>query len=258
MKRSAVSVLVLALTVATGSAVAAYQDYGNGPSYDSRNDSGASYDSRNYNGGQRYGNGDPRYADSAYRANSRNDLAQVIGVQPMYGQNGAYQRQQCWNERTNAYDNGYYRDTNGNLYRGDSNAEGTVIGAIIGGVLGNQVGKGDGKTAATVGGAVIGGVIGNNIDRNNNNDNYNNNYNNNAYNNGYNDEGYDQYRGTSGVVTRCRMVNDYNNSRSINGYNVTYRYAGQTYHTVTSYRPGRTMPVRVSVMPQGNSTAYRY
>ena len=252
MKRTAVTVLALALTAAAGGAVAAYQDYGNGSSYDSRTyNNGTSYDSRNYNGDQRYSNGDPRYADSAYRANSRNDMAQVIGVQPMYGQNGAYQRQECWNERTNAYDNGYYRDTNGNLYRGDSNADGTLLGAIIGGVLGNQVGQGDGKTAATVGGAVIGGVIGNNVDRNNNN--YNNNYNNN---NAYNDN-YDQYRGSAGVVTRCRTVSDYNN-QSINGYNVTYRYAGQTYHTVTSYRPGRTMRVRVSVMPQGNSTAYRY
>ena len=253
MKRTAVTVLALALTAAAGGAVAANQDYGNGSSYDSRDDNGSSYDSRNYNGDQRYNNGDPRYyngdpryTDSAYRTNSRNDMAQVIAVQPMYGQNGAYQRQECWNERTNAYDNGYYRDSNGNLYRGDTNADGTLLGAIIGGVLGNQVGQGDGKTAATVGGAVIGGVIGNNIDRNNNN-----------YNNNYNNSAYDQYRGTNGVVTRCRTVTDYNN-RTINGYNVTYRYAGQTYHTITSYRPGRTMPVRVSVMPQGNSTAYRY
>ena len=251
MKRIAVTALVLALTAAAGSAVAAYQDYGNGSSYAS------SYDSRDGNGDQRYNNGDPRYnnvdpryADSAYRANSRNDIAQVVGVRPLYGQSGAYQRQECWNERTNAYDNGYYRDSNGNLYRGgDTNADGTLLGAIIGGALGNQVGKGDGKTAATIGGAVIGGVIGNNVDRNNNN------YNNSAYNDNNN---YDQYRGTNGVVTRCRTVTDYNNSQSINGYDVTYRYAGQTYHTVTYYRPGRTMRVRVSVMPQGNSTAYRY
>ena len=134
MKRIAVSTLALALTVAASGAVSAYQDYGNGPSYDSRNDNGSYNDSRNNNGDQRYYNGDPRYAEAAYRSNSRNDMAQVIGVQPMYGQNGAYQRQQCWNERTNAYDSGYYRDTNGNLYRGDSNAEGTVIGAIIGGL----------------------------------------------------------------------------------------------------------------------------
>jgi uncharacterized protein YcfJ len=243
MNRTAVTVLALALTAAAGSAVAAYQDYGNGSYYDSRNDNG---DQRYNNGDPRYYNGDPRYTDSAYRTNSRNDVAQVIAVQPMYGQNGAYQRQECWNERTNAYDNGYYRDTNGNLYRGDTNTDGTLLGAIIGGALGNQIGNGDGKTAATVGGAVIGGVIGNNIDRNNN-----------GYNNNYNNSAYDQYRGTNGVVTRCRTVTDYNN-RSVNGYNVTYRYAGQTYHTITSYRPGRTMPVRVSVMPQGNSTAYRY
>jgi uncharacterized protein YcfJ len=242
MKRIAASALVLALTAATGSAVAAYQDYGNGSSYDSRYDNG----NQSYNNGDsRYNNGDPRYADSAYRANSRNDIAQVIGVRPLYGQNGAYQRQECWDERSNAYDNGYYRDGSGNLYRsGDSNTDGTLLGALIGGALGNQVGKGDGRTAATIGGAVIGGVIGNNVDRNNNSNNYNNNY--------------DQYRGSNGSVTRCRTVTDQNNNRSISGYDVTYRYSGQTYHTVTYYRPGRTMPVRVSVMPQGNNTAYRY
>ena len=65
MKRTAVTVLALALTAAAGGAVAAYQDYGNGSSYDSRNDNGSSYDSRNYNGDQRYNNGDPRYYNAS-------------------------------------------------------------------------------------------------------------------------------------------------------------------------------------------------
>lgn len=247
MNRIAATTLALAITAAGGTAFAAYQDYGNGSYYDSRANNGAPYDSR-------YNNADPRYANAAYAAASRNDTAQVISVRPMYAGNASYQGQECWNEQTNAYDDGYYRDGAGNLYRGDSNANGTLLGALIGGVLGNQVGSGDGKTAATVGGAVIGGVIGNNIDRSNNA--YNNNG---AYNNSgnYNNNAYQQYQGNGGTVTRCRTVTNYDNNQNAGGYDVTYRYGGQTYRTITGYHPGRTMRVRVSVTPQNQALAYR-
>lgn len=218
MKGISVSVLALALTAAAGSAIAA-QDYGS-----------------------RYDN---RY-DNNTVSQPRSDVATVISAQPMYdgyGSNG-YQRQECWNEQTNAYDDGYYRDSNGSLYRNgsgsgrDSNTNGTLIGALIGGALGNQAGKGDGRKAATVGGAVIGGLIGNKMDRNHD-----------ANGN------YDQYRDNSGVVRRCRMVSD--NNGQVSGYNVTYRYAGQTYRSVTRYRPGRTIRVMVDVRPQDDNGAYR-
>jgi uncharacterized protein YcfJ len=215
MNRIAASALALALTAAAaGGAVAGFQDYGRG--YDSR------YDSDN--------------------RTSRSDIATVVSARPIYDRYASqgYERQECWNERTNDYDDGYYRDANGRLYRNgrDSNANGTLIGALIGGALGNQAGKGDGRKAATIGGAVIGGAIGNNIDRNND-----------AY----------EYRDNSGVVRRCRTVVDYdNNDRGqVEGYEVTYRYAGQTYTAVTSYRPGRTMRVVVDVRPQDSGVAYR-
>jgi hypothetical protein len=38
---------------------------------------------------------------------------------------------------------------------------------------------------------------------------------------------------------------------------VTYRYAGQTYRSVTRTRPGRTMRVIVDVRPQDEAVAYR-
>jgi hypothetical protein len=38
---------------------------------------------------------------------------------------------------------------------------------------------------------------------------------------------------------------------------VTYRYAGQTYHALMNYRPGRTMRVMVQVRPQFEGVAYR-
>jgi uncharacterized protein YcfJ len=206
MKRITATAIALALSAAAaGGAVAGFQDYGRG--YDSR------YDSND--------------------RMTRSDVATVISARPVYDRYASqgYERQECWNERTNAYDDGYYRDSSGRLYRGsDSNTNGTVIGALIGGALGNQAGKGDGRKAATIGGAVIGGMIGNNIDKNNN-----------AY----------EYRDNSGVVRRCRTVVDYDNgNEQIEGYDVTYRYAGQTYQAFTSYRPGRTMRVVVEVRPQ--------
>lgn len=209
MKRIAVSALALAISaVAVGAAGA--QDYGRG------------YDSR---------------YDNANSRTQRTDVATVISAVPIYDRYAAqgYQRQECWDERSNAYDDGYYRDSNGRLYRNgtDSNANGTLIGALIGGALGNQAGNGDGRKAATIGGAVIGGVIGNQVDRNND-----------ASGN------YDQYRDNSGTTRRCRTVTDYNDdNRQVEGYTVTYRYAGQTYSSYTARRPGRTMRVVVDVRP---------
>ena len=202
MNRIAVSAIALALSVATaGVAVAGYQDYGRG-------------------------------SDSRYSENSqRTDFAQVVRVEPAYDRysTGGNERQECWNEQTNNYDNGYYRDSNGRLYQNgrDSNVNGTVIGALIGGALGNQAGKGDGRKAATIGGAVVGGLIGNKIDRDNN---------------------PSEYRDTSGTVRRCRTVYD-DRPQQASGYNVTYRYAGQTYRGYTRNRPGRNIRVVVDVRP---------
>lgn len=221
MKRIAVSALALAISaVAVGAAGA--QDYGRG------------YDSRYDNNGR----------------TQRTDVATVISAQPIYDRYSAqgYQRQECWDERTNAYNDGYYRDANGQLYRGgtDSNANGTLIGALIGGALGNQVGKGDGRQAATIGGAVIGGVIGNQVDRNN------------VVTTGSTGS-YDQYSDNTGTVRRCRTVTDYNNvnaNRQVEGYTVTYRYAGQTYKSYSTRRPGRTMRVVVDVRPVDDGSNY--
>ena len=226
MKRIAVSVLALALSAAAGSAFANHQDNGYGSGYDNANSN----------------------------ASSRVDYAQVLRVDPIgnqYGSNygnGGYQRQECWNEQTNGYENGYYRDSSGRLYRGNTSrgiTQKEVIGALIGGALGNQVGKGDGRKAATIAGIVAGAAIANHTGdgRYANND-------------------YDQYRDNSGVVRRCRTVyenggNNYDNGYgNQGGYNVTYRYAGQTYRAVTRTNPGRSMRVVVSVRPQDDSVAY--
>ena len=217
MKRISISLLTLAITATAGSGLVAAQDYRN--------------DSRD-NGSYNYNN------DSRYNNNLRNDIATVISVQRVGGNDNYYERQECWNEQSNAYDNDYYRDGSGRLYRGDNrnNKSGAVIGAIVGSALGNQAGKGDGRKAATVAGAVIGAAIGNNVQGDN--------------------KQYEYRDDNGGTVRRCRTVYDNNNNSrygSYESYNVTYRYAGQTYRTTTDRRPGRTIRVQVSVTPVDNS-----
>ena len=175
-----------------------------------------------------YNGNDGRYDNNG---GSRNVTAQVIGVQRVANRYASYQHQECWNEQSNSYDNNYYRDSSGRLYRSDSrgNLGGTVLGALIGGALGNQVGNGDGRKAATIGGAVIGGAIGNSANRG---------------------DGYDRYSDSSNTVRRCRTVNDNNNNRNnYDGYNVTYRYGNQTYRSYMNRNPGRTIRIAVSVQP---------
>lgn len=223
MKRFPTTVLFLAITAATGfSAFAAAEDYYGNRSYDSRYD--YRYDT---------------YRASDYRnSHARRDIATVIRVDERFADNG-YLRQECWNERTNGYESGYYRDANGRLYRGDSTTNGTLLGALIGGALGNQVGDGNGRTAATIAGAVIGGKVGHDIDARNDS-------NGTAY----------EYRDQGGIVRRCRTVSD--GGGRFGGYDVTYRYAGQSYHALMNYRPGRTIRVMVDVRPMFEGMASRY
>ena len=223
MNRIAMSVLTLALSAATGIAFAGAQEYGN-----DRHDHG-------YN--------DPRSQRTVHT-----DRAQVLRVEQVgnpYGGTSTYEREECWNEQTNDYEGGYYRDGNGRLYRGDSrtNTQGLVIGALVGGALGNQVGKGDGRKAATIAGAVIGGAIGAHTGNNDRND-------------------YQYRDDNSGVVRRCRTVvttTDNNGGYGgYGGYNVTYAYAGQTYQAFTNQRPGRWIRVTVDVRPQDYNDGYRH
>jgi uncharacterized protein YcfJ len=163
------------------------------------------------------------------------DRAEVIDVQPYRDASVTdgpqYRvRQECWNERTRVYEGGYYRDSQGRLYRdnGGTNTNGMLIGAVIGGALGNQVGKGDGRTAATVAGAVVGGAIGAHVGNEEN-----------------------EFRGNDGVVRRCRrIVTQVGFKPTDRDFIVTYRYAGKIYTARTEHNPGRWMPVLVNVRPQ--------
>lgn len=173
---------------------------------------------------------DDSYGPDYYSNGANYDVAQVTRVDPIIDPPRQIQREECWNEPAYGSNDGYYRDNR-------SNAPGTVLGAVIGGALGNLAGKGDGRKAATIAGAVIGGSVGNSASRN--------------------QHARDGYSG-GGSVQRCRTVTEYENSEDrVSGYNVTYRYAGKTYHAVTGYHPGKTIRVRVDVQPVDDNVAYR-
>lgn len=228
MKRLCLSLLTLAIAATAAPPPAAAQQYGEPRYNDPRNDD--RYDDR-YDDRNRDGN---RYSDYA----PRSDMAQVMRVERLDNRGGTYQRQECWNEQSNRYDDQYYRDDSGRLYQDDNrrNVGGAVVGAVVGGALGNQVGDGSGRTAATVAGAVIGGMIGSKVGTS---------------------DGHDRYRDDAGTVRRCRTTQDRNRYSRQSGYNVTYRYAGQTYHAVTQTRPGRNVRVLVDVRLQDNTVAWQ-
>ena len=226
MKHNKFSLITIAVVACLLSTVAVAQNSNYNNNYNNNH-----YD----NNDDRYNNNDSRYENNDYRygySNSpRNVYAQVVSVQRVKNRYAAYQRQECWNEQSNNYDNNYYRDANGSLYRSDShgNIGATVIGTLVGGVLGNQIGNGKGQTIATIGGAILGGIIGNSVTRN---------------------DGYDRYTDNSNTVRRCRTVNENNaNRHQSNGYNVTYRYGNQTYQSFMNKRPGNSIRVAVNVQP---------
>jgi uncharacterized protein YcfJ len=211
------SLISLALATGLGTLPVAAQQY-DPPRYDNRHDN--RHDDRN--GG--------RYADYS----PRSDMAQVTRVERLDNRAGAYQRQECWNEQSNRYEDAYYRDDNGRLYQDDNrrNVGGAVIGAVVGGAVGNQVGDGRGRTAATVVGGMLGSKVGT-------------------------ADGHDRYRDDSGIVRRCRTTQDRNRYSGQGGYNITYRYAGQSYQAVTRTRPGRNVRVLVDVRLQDETVAYQ-
>ena len=193
-------------------------------------------------GAQQYGNPDNRQSTYQYENQypshaPRSDTAQVVRVDRMDSRNSGYQRQECWNEQSNRYEDAYYRDSDGRLYQDGTrrNVGGAVIGGVVGGALGNQVGGGSGKTAATVAGVVIGAMIGSKVGTTGRDDNY---------------------RSDNGETRRCRTTQDQTRYSGQRGYNVTYRYAGQNYQAITRTRPGRNIRVLVDVRPQDEQMAY--
>lgn len=218
MNRSLVTVLGLALAAATG--VASAQSYG----YSDNNNG--------YNAG---------YA-------SQVDYARVIRVDPVFdnyrsqpaGGTRCYERP-TYVEGDSYYGDDYtrrdeYYDPYGNQRRSAGTEGGrtaaTVVGGIVGAVLGSKVGGGSARYATSAIGSMVGGMAGRSI--------------------------YEQSKRSQAPRTGSVRVCDpepaggnyySGGERSVSAYDVTYEYAGKTYHTRTNHHPGDRMRVRVDVRP---------
>lgn len=172
--------------------------------------------------------GPPAHAPAyGYRAQAEYDWAQVVRVDPLIAwDHRPVRRQECWNEPVQAR---YERYPS----RHGSDA-GVVIGAIVGGVVGNQFGGGRGRVATTAAGAALGGAVARDMQRD-------------RHYQGYRQD-YPGYGGTA-YEERCRSVTEHVRQERVDGYEVTYRYGGRTYQTVTDHHPGDRIQVRVDVAP---------
>ncbi len=146
--------------------------------------------------------------------NSFEDTARVVDVEPLY---------------TNVRVASPYRDCYKQPHHRESNSQnqsytGTIAGGIIGGVVGNQFGGGSGKKIMTAAGALLGGSVGRDLT-----------YQNSSHRNTYREQ--------------CHVSKRYHQEKRINGYLVTYKYKGQRYTTEMDQRPGKRIPVQVSVRP---------
>lgn len=168
--------------------------------------------------------GPPAHAPAhGYRAQGEYDWAQVVRVDPLISwEERPVHRQECWDEPVQAR---YERYPS----RQGSDA-GVVIGAILGGVVGNQFGDGRGRVATTAAGAALGGAVARDMQR------------------GRYDDRYPEY-GETVYEQRCRNLTEHVPQERVDGYEVTYRYGGRTYQTVTDHHPGDRLQVRVDVAP---------
>ena len=154
------------------------------------------------------------------------DRARVISVTPQVEHINT-PVQECRTEyvRESYYENA--RPSNG----------GAIIGTIAGGLVGSRFGGGNGRLITTAVGAGLGAVIG---DRH--------------------DNRYSARREhvEERPVERCVTVDRWESVTT--GYLVDYKYNGRHYTTVTQERPGKFIPVNVSVRPSGYVTnvEYRY
>jgi len=106
------------------------------------------------------------------------------------------------------------------------NLLGAGIGAVAGGLLGHTVGGGSGKTAATAVGAVAGAFVGNEL--------------------AHRSEGAQLDQGAV-EVRDCKTVNE--TQGRLAGYRVRYEWSGHEFEALVRSEPGKSLPVRVSVVP---------
>lgn len=105
-------------------------------------------------------------------------------------------------------------------------AMGIGLGAVAGGLLGHTIGGGNGKTAATAVGAVAGALVGNQL---------------------ASQSGSTRRDPAAADARDCRAVDEIRTQLA--GYRVRYEWSGHEYETVMRDAPGKTIDVRVSVVP---------
>lgn len=158
-----------------------------------------------------------------------NDTARVRHVEPQY-ENVSVPRQDCQTQWVTEYQTVSVPQQPSAA--ANRNYPGLVLGGVVGGLAGNQIGKGHGREAATAVGAVVGALAGEHL----------------AGQNGWGTPQAQPQQVQQPVqrqVQNCRTVNDMQSR--LTGYRVTYEYQGRNQTTVTRDRPGRTIPVQVSV-----------
>jgi uncharacterized protein YcfJ len=106
------------------------------------------------------------------------------------------------------------------------NMVGVGLGAVAGGLLGHTVGGGNGKKAATAVGAVAGALVGNEV---------------------ANRGASAQAEQVPTQVQNCKTVNE--TQTRLMGYRTKYEYGGREFESIVRGNPGKTLPVRVSVVP---------
>lgn len=175
---------------------------------------------------QNYGYGQERYNNAGYsQYEDGYDYAEVVRVDPIIDRvDRPVYRDECWQEPVT------YREPD-RYYRGGGSRDRApaVLGGIIGGLVGNQFGSGSGRDAATLAGAALGYASVRDSQR-------------------YSGGGY--YAGGREYTTyeqRCATRTQYTTDEHVSGYDVSYRYNGRIYQTVTDYHPGDSIRVRVDV-----------
>jgi uncharacterized protein YcfJ len=152
------------------------------------------------------------------------DYAEVVRVDPIIETyDRPVQRDQCWREPVRYREPARYHTARND--RGSA-----LVGAIVGGVIGSQFGSGGGRDAATAAGALLGYRAVRDDQR--------------RYGGRY-DGGREYVR----YEQRCEVNTEYFREERVTGYDVTYRFNGQIFTTVTDYHPGERLQVQVDVRP---------
>jgi uncharacterized protein YcfJ len=163
------------------------------------------------------------------QADSFPDRARVLSATPVH-ERIPVTREECWNDRVRTYEERRVTRTD----TGAPIGAGTVLGAVVGGVIGHQFGNSSrGRDQGTVAGAVVGGLVGNQIDREN-----------------------QAGPGSTTELERVPVTRDVQRCREVRevreatlGYDVRYEYQGRQFTARLNRDPGRTLRVRVDVVP---------